>query len=331
MDSLLSDLWHPERRYRKEASETPVSVKQSEEGSGRDRQGAKERSRAAKVQADETQNESGLKKLQNLRDHLRDGIENIQYVPRFPDRYISGQAGLEIHVRVGTYGSDRNSKYFVARSRRVSGEGIVEIRSPINSVGNKFAIPKLNGAFLAERSRLRCNVHHVDAPVFIGVIESAEPAQSLNGMNTPTRSRDRAEIERLELFELLGVSNEHVFPIDVRLIPYGLIEANRKLNLFNGLSVGRFDAIETPQRQLPSKMVEGTPQVMGGISHDQTPVVADIYDSFDAPNYSPIFWLELLPQRDEFRVRGPLSINLGPKRIDVYFRTFELRPGATKF
>jgi hypothetical protein len=133
-------------------------------------------------------------------------------------------------------------------------------------------------------------------------------------------------IERLELFEFVGVSGIHVFPINVT-IPIGFAMDNGKLNFLNDLSQGWHYAIEMSQRELPCEVIEGAPEIVNGVPYNQAPLVRDMFDALNADHDSAPFRLILFSQGEKLVLRTRV-LDFSPKFVDVHFCTGDLGPRA---
>jgi len=274
-----------------------------------------------KAEAAQTRPEKDLKKTQDGFDSFRQGIQSVYHIPASSNCYIAGQMGVEVHVRVRSRYNDRDAKYFVARLRRLPNVIHKNLHVAVD-IDNRRAISQLNqvgNQRLVQYSRCQVN-----GSVFIDVINPTKSKERFEGMQTPFGPKNRSHVERLELFELVGVGRGHVFPVIVAS-PLLLVDDDGKLDLLDYPTVGRFDTIEMTQCQLPGEVVEGAAKIVGRIPYDQAPVLRDFYDMVNVPNYRPLFFVELSAERKPFTYRAHLP-DLPSKIIDVHFRAIKLRP-----
>lgn len=270
------------------------------------------RGRAPEAQA----REEVLEQAQNPLDPFGKGIECLNNIPSFADRYISGEVGLEIYIRVRPRGDDLNVREFVAQVCRKSTE------SDVNESRRGPTITEYARILGSEALKARRNVCQVDSPVLIDVIDTIEPTEALKGMTISPGSRFRTKVEWLEVFELIGVGGVRPLMNDTAL-PLLLIGDDWEVDHLQGVSIRGLDTVVMAHGQLPAQVVEGAAKVMRCVSYDETPVIRDIYDAVNANNYAPLFRLVLAPKCDRATI-GVNFLNLDPKRVYVRFSAFEL-------
>lgn len=298
-------------------------ARRPEAGCGEADYGPEGRDREGRDQAPEAETgQERLKQSQYLLGPIGKGIECFNNVPSFAHRYISGEAGLEVYIRIRPTRDDGNARHFIARICRKAAH------SDLNASVHWVALMERIDALRGEAFKSRGNVCQMNAPVLIDVVDAVEPAEDFKGMTNAFSSGLRPKIERLEAFELISIGAVHPLIMDT-VSPFAFFDDDREMDAFNNCSIGGFDAVEMTQSQLPGQVVEGAADIMNSVSNNETPVIRDIYHALNADNDSPIFRLVLAPERD----RATISINfldLDLQRVYVRFSTFELSPGAGK-
>jgi hypothetical protein len=164
-------------------------------------------------------------------------------------------------------------------------------------------------------------VSELDSPVFVDIREAHQHDQRM-GKSAPLG--DRVNIERLVLFELVGVANENVFPVPIGRPFKGIFFTGEHDIALNGFCVG-FDTFEISQRKLPGEVVEGATEVVYSISNDQRPVVAKLYSLIDAVDHSPLVTVDLSGEGIVYRMRPELFRNTPTERVNVALRPFKFR------
>ena len=168
--------------------------------------------------------------------------------------------------------------------------------------------------------------------MLIEVIDPVESAKTLKRMTVAFGARLRPKLERLEVFDLIGVDTVHPL-MDTTVLPFLFVGNDWKVdhlqNVLQNVSVRGFDAFEMAQGELPTQMIQGATKVVRRVPDDEPPVVGDIYDVANSNDDAPLFSLVLSPERDRTTV-GVNSLNLDPEGFYVRFSAFELCPGTGK-
>jgi hypothetical protein len=217
-----------------------------------------ERDQQAKVGAEELGESETLERAQNLRDPFRDGIQRVDNVAFALKGYESSHIGLEMHVRVRPRGNHGEAKYFIARLTRWR-----QIPTILKNSIDGDAIHKLRRREVIKNPRDAVHILHF--PVFVRVRISRQCLQRVENTLRPKRS---IFFERLELFNLCSVRADHVFPMRMRG-PVVFIRNDGKLDVSRDLAVGRLDTFVFPNSELPCEVIQGTSQVMDGISKEK--------------------------------------------------------------
>lgn len=275
-----------------------------------------------------------LEVVKNDFDYADERIQAFESRP-FSHRYVAGEVGLEVHIRIWSGCDNRDAKYFVARLRRIAWRPCDDLN--IMLVGGKNWKAVRPRRRRLQRERITKSARELQGPVLIGVREFRNLSKGMQNPESwrnecaPGRNIDlfsSSPAEWLEFAELDGVAQTHVFPMPM-LPPSPFVRVNGELNA-GGLG-RRYASFVMTQSQLPREIVESRSEVVNRIPRDQAPVVADLYGSLDAVDEgsaigAPLFWLELFYEGDGMRFISNLPQNANSKRVDVHFGMINLSP-----
>ena len=187
---------------------------------------------------------------------LASPVQDVEYIPAFAERDIAGEVGMEFDIWVRASRDDEYAEHFVIRTwRRMQRQEPIS-RRPI--AGQRATIGPaivVSGGAGVKPGRLVGDDDQVHSPVLVYVGSQAEQEQSV--AFRVGRSEWLKLLEGIDVF-LAHELKEPVAPLG----PLRWIGLDGKLNT-SGLFIGRLDAIEEPDRQLPSKVVERAPQGYG--------------------------------------------------------------------
>lgn len=247
-------------------------------------------------------------------------VECFEEIPSFSDAYKRGEAGLEIHIRVRPLGRDVNARYFIANLQRVRRLGRDDADTPVLFNNRRNTVDKVEVVRPNVTDLMGHRINKFKYPVLIRVRDFAEAIEEV------LTDESRGGIERLELFEFIGVGRQHEFPVRRRK-PFGFVVHDGELD-FPGLRFRGRDTVKIAQGQLPCEVVERGSEVVNRVSDDQAPVVAHLYEAVHAINNCPLISLELSPEGHDCRVTITGVRYFSEEITDVVTRAVKLRPAS---
>jgi len=256
-----------------------------------------------------------LDAIQNPADPLGNPIKCHKDIPAAGERYIAGEIGLDVDIRVGEVGDGLggDANHFVA--------WLYGARAKIMSSNLRCLCRERSLGVVRDTNTNRGfsqgNDSRVQSAVFVFVGE-------------PTESGEWVDLVRIESFGRLQFADGHE---DGGSNGLGVIA---RIPVPARLEDGKLDALSlllrwlTPKVatcKLPPNMVEGTPKVMDGISEQESPPVGVLGNLIDDDSCAPI-GITLSPNGDRVGVSLPSFENVSAKRLQVAVSAFELQAPA---
>jgi hypothetical protein len=258
-----------------------------------------------RAQAGEAGAEEALEAAQQRFHALINLGENIIDVPPLSHRYVAGHIAFEFHVRVKARSGNGDPEYFVAQLWRPGERRQADILPTKLTVSeNQFRDHVVRGVMGRDLNR----------PVFVAIRQGFQHNER---MRQTHRGCDGIVVERLEVFQLGGIGGVEEFPR-----PFGAIGLKGELDR---IPILWFDSIAMTYRQLPGEVIEGPAQIVDRIPDNQTPAIINLYEAVNVEDNRALVAVELAAEAVVYGVRPELFLDGVMNRVDVCFRSFELR------
>jgi hypothetical protein len=246
-----------------------------------------------------------LEAAQKRFDALVDHGKRVLDVPAFPHSYVKGHTAFEFCVRVITDGPNRDTQYFFAYA------WCPPERCQLDVPADEFAITQVDFLGVIDCGMMRSDLNSL---VFVAIRQTLQHDEWVRQF---MRRRNPVFTERLEVFQLVGIGviEESGRPLS-RIAPDGE---------FDRMRVCGFDSIAMTYRKLPSQVIERTAKIVDCVPDNKTPATVNLYRLLEIKDNGPLFTVEFGPKAVVYGMRPELFLDRPMKRVNVFFRSFELK------